>query len=163
MKTLRKDFDQLHEEYGTLLEIHRETAEERDSFFTRLQEAERSHTPRPNWAKCSGATCTQHSFAYRLYVCRAVSIVRFLMGSHKTSTHREKHTSVRSSASFCCCRSDSWWSGAVGLSGQGEEQPSAGGCASGGNRNRSAKRDECLPWMGTRMLSPLLVSTKINW
>ncbi|POI34170.1 hypothetical protein CIB84_002078 [Bambusicola thoracicus] len=53
MKTLRKDFDQLHEEYGTLLEIHRETAEERDSFFTRLQEAERSHTPRPNWAKCS--------------------------------------------------------------------------------------------------------------
>uniref|UniRef100_A0A8C3L2X1 Translin-associated factor X-interacting protein 1 N-terminal domain-containing protein n=1 Tax=Chrysolophus pictus TaxID=9089 RepID=A0A8C3L2X1_CHRPC len=53
MKTLRKDFEQLHEEYGTLLEIHRETAEERDSFYTQLQEAERSHTPRPNWAKCS--------------------------------------------------------------------------------------------------------------
>uniref|UniRef100_A0A669QR22 Translin-associated factor X-interacting protein 1 N-terminal domain-containing protein n=1 Tax=Phasianus colchicus TaxID=9054 RepID=A0A669QR22_PHACC len=53
MKTLRKDFEQLHEEYETLLEIHRETAEERDSFHTQLQEAERSHTPRPNWAKCS--------------------------------------------------------------------------------------------------------------
>ncbi|XP_042732858.1 translin-associated factor X-interacting protein 1 [Lagopus leucura] len=53
MKTLRKDFEQLHEEYGTLLEIHRETAEERDSFYSQLQEAERSHTPRPNWAKCS--------------------------------------------------------------------------------------------------------------
>uniref|UniRef100_A0A669QXV6 Translin-associated factor X-interacting protein 1 N-terminal domain-containing protein n=1 Tax=Phasianus colchicus TaxID=9054 RepID=A0A669QXV6_PHACC len=63
-ETLRKDFEQLHEEYETLLEIHRETAEERDSFHTQLQEAERSHTPRPNWAKCSGATCTQHSFRW---------------------------------------------------------------------------------------------------
>ncbi|XP_015729159.1 translin-associated factor X-interacting protein 1 [Coturnix japonica] len=42
-ETLRKDFDQLHEEYGTLLEVHRETAEDRGG----------SHTPRPNWAKCS--------------------------------------------------------------------------------------------------------------
>ncbi|XP_021263690.1 translin-associated factor X-interacting protein 1 isoform X2 [Numida meleagris] len=86
MKTLRNDFDQLHEEYETLLEIHRETAEERDSFFIQLQEAERSCTPRPNWAKCSGATCAQHWFAYRLDVFRPVSIVRLLMGSHKTST-----------------------------------------------------------------------------
>ncbi|OXB76062.1 UNVERIFIED_CONTAM: hypothetical protein H355_000161 [Colinus virginianus] len=53
MKTLRNDFEQLHQEYGTLLEIHRETAEERDSLCTQLQEAERSRTPRPNWAKCS--------------------------------------------------------------------------------------------------------------
>ncbi|NXI63027.1 TXIP1 protein, partial [Anseranas semipalmata] len=53
MKTLRKDFDQLHKEYQTLLEIHRETAEERDNFFTELQQAQRNCTPRPNWAKCS--------------------------------------------------------------------------------------------------------------
>uniref|UniRef100_U3IM68 Translin-associated factor X-interacting protein 1 N-terminal domain-containing protein n=1 Tax=Anas platyrhynchos platyrhynchos TaxID=8840 RepID=U3IM68_ANAPP len=53
METLKKDFDQLHKEYQTLLEIQRETAEERDNFFTELQQAQRSCTPRPNWAKCS--------------------------------------------------------------------------------------------------------------
>ncbi|XP_066860452.1 translin-associated factor X-interacting protein 1 isoform X5 [Anser cygnoides] len=53
METLRKDFDQLRKEYQTLLEIQRETAEERDNFFTELQQAQRSCTPRPNWAKCS--------------------------------------------------------------------------------------------------------------
>uniref|UniRef100_A0A8B9STD7 Translin-associated factor X-interacting protein 1 N-terminal domain-containing protein n=1 Tax=Anas platyrhynchos TaxID=8839 RepID=A0A8B9STD7_ANAPL len=52
-ETLKKDFDQLHKEYQTLLEIQRETAEERDNFFTELQQAQRSCTPRPNWAKCS--------------------------------------------------------------------------------------------------------------
>uniref|UniRef100_A0A8B9BMP9 Translin-associated factor X-interacting protein 1 N-terminal domain-containing protein n=1 Tax=Anser brachyrhynchus TaxID=132585 RepID=A0A8B9BMP9_9AVES len=52
-ETLRKDFDQLRKEYQTLLEIQRETAEERDNFFTELQQAQRSCTPRPNWAKCS--------------------------------------------------------------------------------------------------------------
>ncbi|NXL88264.1 TXIP1 protein, partial [Alectura lathami] len=53
MKTLRGDFDQLREEHETLLEIHRETAEERGSFFADLQQAQRSRTPRPDWAKCS--------------------------------------------------------------------------------------------------------------
>ncbi|XP_040427277.1 translin-associated factor X-interacting protein 1 isoform X3 [Cygnus olor] len=53
METLKKDFDQLRKEYQTLLEIQRETAEERDNFFTELQQAQRSCTPRPNWAKCS--------------------------------------------------------------------------------------------------------------
>ncbi|XP_035399272.1 translin-associated factor X-interacting protein 1 isoform X4 [Cygnus atratus] len=53
METLKKDFAQLRKEYQTLLEIQRETAEERDNFFTELQQAQRSCTPRPNWAKCS--------------------------------------------------------------------------------------------------------------
>ncbi|XP_035192919.1 translin-associated factor X-interacting protein 1 [Oxyura jamaicensis] len=53
METLKKDFGQLHKEYQTLLEIQRETAEERDNFFTELQQAQRSCTPRPSWAKCS--------------------------------------------------------------------------------------------------------------
>ncbi|KFW60951.1 Translin-associated factor X-interacting protein 1, partial [Pygoscelis adeliae] len=53
MKTLQKDFDQLHTEYETLLEIHRETAEERDNFCAELQRVQHNCTPRPNWAKCS--------------------------------------------------------------------------------------------------------------
>ncbi|KFO07995.1 Translin-associated factor X-interacting protein 1, partial [Balearica regulorum gibbericeps] len=53
MKTLQRDFDQLHKEYETLQEIHRETAEERDNFRAKLQQAQRNRTPRPNWAKCS--------------------------------------------------------------------------------------------------------------
>ncbi|XP_067158947.1 translin-associated factor X-interacting protein 1 [Apteryx mantelli] len=53
MKTQQKDFDQLHMEYDMLLEIHRETAEERNNVFIELQEVQRSCTPRPNWAKCS--------------------------------------------------------------------------------------------------------------
>ncbi|XP_074896606.1 LOW QUALITY PROTEIN: translin-associated factor X-interacting protein 1 [Buteo buteo] len=53
MKTLQKNFDQLHKEYETLLEIHRETAEERDNFCTELQRVQRNYTPRPNWPKCS--------------------------------------------------------------------------------------------------------------
>ncbi|XP_074695467.1 LOW QUALITY PROTEIN: translin-associated factor X-interacting protein 1 [Strix aluco] len=53
MKTLQKDFDQLHKEYEILLDIHRETAEERDNFCTELQRVRRNCTPRPNWAKCS--------------------------------------------------------------------------------------------------------------
>ncbi|KFW05919.1 Translin-associated factor X-interacting protein 1, partial [Eurypyga helias] len=52
-KTLQKDFDQLHKEYETLLEIHRETAAERDSFCTQLQRVQHNCTPRPDWAKCS--------------------------------------------------------------------------------------------------------------
>ncbi|KFQ68072.1 Translin-associated factor X-interacting protein 1, partial [Phaethon lepturus] len=53
MKTLQKDFNQLHTEYETLLEIHRETAEERDNFCAELQRVQHNRTPRPNWAKCS--------------------------------------------------------------------------------------------------------------
>uniref|UniRef100_A0A8C0AQ12 Translin-associated factor X-interacting protein 1 N-terminal domain-containing protein n=1 Tax=Buteo japonicus TaxID=224669 RepID=A0A8C0AQ12_9AVES len=53
IKTLQKNFDQLHKEYETLLEIHRETAEERDNFCTELQRVQRNYTPRPNWPKCS--------------------------------------------------------------------------------------------------------------
>ena len=63
MKTLRKDFDQLRKEYETLLEIHRETAEERDNFCAELQRVQRNCTPRPNWAKCSGAKRIQEWFA----------------------------------------------------------------------------------------------------
>uniref|UniRef100_A0A8D0EW41 Translin-associated factor X-interacting protein 1 N-terminal domain-containing protein n=1 Tax=Strix occidentalis caurina TaxID=311401 RepID=A0A8D0EW41_STROC len=53
MKTLQKDFDQLHKEYEILLDIHRETAEERDNFCAELQRVRHNCTPRPNWAKCS--------------------------------------------------------------------------------------------------------------
>ncbi|NXV51520.1 TXIP1 protein, partial [Uria aalge] len=53
MKALQEDFDQLHKEYKTLLEIHRETAQERDNFCTQLQRVQQNCTPRPNWAKCS--------------------------------------------------------------------------------------------------------------
>ncbi|NXI59556.1 TXIP1 protein, partial [Chloroceryle aenea] len=53
MRSLQKDFDQLHEKYETLLEIHRETAEERDNFCAELQRVQCNFTPRPNWEKCS--------------------------------------------------------------------------------------------------------------
>ncbi|KAM7101344.1 LOW QUALITY PROTEIN: translin-associated factor X-interacting protein 1 [Ciconia maguari] len=53
MKTLQKDFDQLHEEYETLLEMQRETAEERDDFCAELQRVQHNCIPQPNWAKCS--------------------------------------------------------------------------------------------------------------
>ncbi|KFQ89093.1 Translin-associated factor X-interacting protein 1, partial [Phoenicopterus ruber ruber] len=53
MKTLQKDFHQLRKEHETLLEIHRETAEERDNFCAELQRVQGNCTPRPNWAKCS--------------------------------------------------------------------------------------------------------------
>ncbi|NXT87306.1 TXIP1 protein, partial [Anhinga rufa] len=53
MKTLQKDFEQLHKEYETLLAIHRETAGERDNFCAELQRVQLNCTPRPNWAKCS--------------------------------------------------------------------------------------------------------------
>ncbi|XP_009708078.1 PREDICTED: translin-associated factor X-interacting protein 1, partial [Cariama cristata] len=59
MKTLQKDFDQLWKQYETLLEIHRETAEERDNFCAQLQRVQHNCTPRPNWAKCSGAKRVQ--------------------------------------------------------------------------------------------------------
>ncbi|KAM9227981.1 LOW QUALITY PROTEIN: translin-associated factor X-interacting protein 1 [Leptosomus discolor] len=51
METLQKDFDQLHKEHGTLLEVHRETAEERDNFCAELQ-VQGNCMSRPN-AKCS--------------------------------------------------------------------------------------------------------------
>ncbi|NXJ83875.1 TXIP1 protein, partial [Trogon melanurus] len=53
MTTLQNDFEQLRQEQKTLLEIHRETAKERDSFSTELQRIQHNHTPRPNWPKCS--------------------------------------------------------------------------------------------------------------
>ncbi|XP_054054521.1 translin-associated factor X-interacting protein 1 isoform X1 [Rissa tridactyla] len=53
MKALREGFDQLRKEYETLLEIHRETAQERDNFCAQLQRVQQNRTPRPNWAKCS--------------------------------------------------------------------------------------------------------------
>uniref|UniRef100_A0A672TL17 Translin-associated factor X-interacting protein 1 N-terminal domain-containing protein n=1 Tax=Strigops habroptila TaxID=2489341 RepID=A0A672TL17_STRHB len=52
-KTLQKNFDQLHKEYETLLEIQRETAEERDNFHAELQRVQHNSTPRPKWEKCS--------------------------------------------------------------------------------------------------------------
>ncbi|KAK2545769.1 Tsnaxip1 [Columba livia] len=53
IKTLQKDFDHLHQEYETLLDIQRETAEERDKFCAELQRVQHNCTPRPNWARCS--------------------------------------------------------------------------------------------------------------
>ncbi|XP_073163328.1 translin-associated factor X-interacting protein 1 isoform X2 [Lepidochelys kempii] len=53
MEVLQKDFDDLQKEYDTLLEIHQETVEERDCFYNKLQQVQRSSTPRPDWAKCA--------------------------------------------------------------------------------------------------------------
>ncbi|KAM9509935.1 LOW QUALITY PROTEIN: translin-associated factor X-interacting protein 1 [Guaruba guarouba] len=51
-KTLQKNFDP-HKEYEALLEIQRETAEERDNFHAELQRVQHNTTPRPKWEKCS--------------------------------------------------------------------------------------------------------------
>jgi len=62
MQTLRKDFHQLRKEYETLLEIHRETAEERDNVCAELQRVQHNCTPQTDWAKCSGARNLQRCF-----------------------------------------------------------------------------------------------------
>nr|XP_034975076.1 translin-associated factor X-interacting protein 1 [Zootoca vivipara] len=53
MTTLQKDFDDLQEEYDTMLDIHKQVSEERDKFYNDLINVQRSSTPRPNWEKCA--------------------------------------------------------------------------------------------------------------
>ncbi|XP_062997508.1 translin-associated factor X-interacting protein 1 [Elgaria multicarinata webbii] len=53
MSTLQKDFDDLQEEYETMLDVHKQVAEERDQFYNDLINVQRSSTPRPSWDKCA--------------------------------------------------------------------------------------------------------------
>nr|XP_028595568.1 translin-associated factor X-interacting protein 1 isoform X3 [Podarcis muralis] len=53
MTILQKDFDDLQEEYDTMLDIHKQVSEERDKFYNDLINVQRSSTPRPSWEKCA--------------------------------------------------------------------------------------------------------------
>ncbi|XP_033897346.2 translin-associated factor X-interacting protein 1-like isoform X2 [Acipenser ruthenus] len=51
--TLQKDFDQLKEEYDTLLDIHKQVSDQRDKVSTQLEHIKGRLTPRPQWQKCA--------------------------------------------------------------------------------------------------------------
>ncbi|XP_053126569.1 translin-associated factor X-interacting protein 1 isoform X2 [Hemicordylus capensis] len=53
MQILQKDFEELQEEYDTMLEIHKQVSEERDQFYNDFLDVQRSSTPRPYWGKCA--------------------------------------------------------------------------------------------------------------
>ncbi|XP_054856263.1 translin-associated factor X-interacting protein 1 isoform X2 [Eublepharis macularius] len=53
MTVLQADFKDLQEEYNTMLEVHRQIAEERDQFYNELINVQRNSTPRPEWDKCA--------------------------------------------------------------------------------------------------------------
>ncbi|XP_044275757.1 translin-associated factor X-interacting protein 1 isoform X2 [Varanus komodoensis] len=53
MATLQTDFDNLQEEYETILEVYKQVSEERDQFCNDLINVQRSSTPRPKWSKCA--------------------------------------------------------------------------------------------------------------
>ncbi|KAL8194839.1 UNVERIFIED_CONTAM: hypothetical protein K2H54_036967 [Gekko kuhli] len=53
MTVLETDFQDLQEEYNTMLEVHRQIAEERDQFYNELINVQRISTPRPDWDKCA--------------------------------------------------------------------------------------------------------------
>ncbi|KAJ7311949.1 hypothetical protein JRQ81_006271 [Phrynocephalus forsythii] len=53
MTVLQKDFNDLQNEYDTMLEIHKQVAEERDQFYNDLISVQRTSTPRPQWDKCA--------------------------------------------------------------------------------------------------------------
>ncbi|XP_077165565.1 translin-associated factor X-interacting protein 1 isoform X2 [Paroedura picta] len=50
---LETEFQDLQEEFNTMLEVHRQIAEERDQFYNELITVQRSSTPRPDWDKCA--------------------------------------------------------------------------------------------------------------
>ncbi|XP_063168990.1 translin-associated factor X-interacting protein 1 [Candoia aspera] len=53
MAMLQKDFNDLHEEYEIMLDVHKQVAEERDRYFSDLINVQRTSTPRPDWNKCA--------------------------------------------------------------------------------------------------------------
>ncbi|XP_015269439.1 PREDICTED: translin-associated factor X-interacting protein 1 [Gekko japonicus] len=53
MTVLETDFQDLQEEYNTMLDVHRQIAEERDQFYNELINVQRTSTPRPDWDKCA--------------------------------------------------------------------------------------------------------------
>ncbi|KAM6430543.1 translin-associated factor X-interacting protein 1 isoform 2-T2 [Liasis olivaceus] len=53
MAALQKDFDDLHEEYEIMLDVHKQVAEDRDRYFNDLINVQRTSTPRPDWNKCA--------------------------------------------------------------------------------------------------------------
>ncbi|XP_042293942.1 translin-associated factor X-interacting protein 1 isoform X1 [Sceloporus undulatus] len=53
MEILQTDFDDLRNEYDTMLDVHKQVSEERDQFYNDLINVQRSSTPRPQWDKCA--------------------------------------------------------------------------------------------------------------
>nr|XP_015224003.1 PREDICTED: translin-associated factor X-interacting protein 1 [Lepisosteus oculatus] len=53
MEMLQKDFSQMKQEYDTLLEVHRQLAEQREGLQAELERFRGSSTPRPRWEKCA--------------------------------------------------------------------------------------------------------------
>lgn len=54
MSALQKTFDDLMSEHDTILEIHKQVAEERDQYYSDYLNVQRTSTPRPDWSKCAG-------------------------------------------------------------------------------------------------------------
>ncbi|MBN3317873.1 TXIP1 protein, partial [Atractosteus spatula] len=53
MEMLQKDFSQMKQEYDTLLEVHRQLAEQREGLQAELERFRATSTPRPRWEKCA--------------------------------------------------------------------------------------------------------------
>ncbi|XP_060109646.1 translin-associated factor X-interacting protein 1 [Heteronotia binoei] len=53
MMVLETEFQDVQEEYNTMLDVHRQIAEERDQFYNELINVQRISTPRPDWDKCA--------------------------------------------------------------------------------------------------------------
>ncbi|KAH0619561.1 hypothetical protein JD844_000281, partial [Phrynosoma platyrhinos] len=53
MEILQKDFNDLQNEYETMLDVHKQVSEERDQFYNDLINVQRASTPRPHWDKCA--------------------------------------------------------------------------------------------------------------
>ncbi|XP_044516514.1 translin-associated factor X-interacting protein 1 [Gracilinanus agilis] len=49
---LKTDFEEIRQEYETLLQVHMATVKDRDEYYNELQEIQRTSTPRPDWSKC---------------------------------------------------------------------------------------------------------------
>lgn len=78
MKTLQKDLNQLRKDHEALLGIQAETTEEQDNLRAELQRVQRNRTPRPNWAKCSGANRTRQPFAEGGSIFKHCAVLHFL-------------------------------------------------------------------------------------
>lgn len=85
MEVLQKNFDDVQKEYDTLLEIHQEAVEERDRFYNELQQVQRSSTPRPNWAKCSGTSLSLICFGRPISKC--CELLHLLTSRHSAKPH----------------------------------------------------------------------------
>ncbi|XP_066541129.1 translin-associated factor X-interacting protein 1 [Hoplias malabaricus] len=53
LETLHTDFEQLKSEYDTLLDVHRQVSQQRDSLRNELEVFREASTPRPHWEQCA--------------------------------------------------------------------------------------------------------------